>query len=245
LRSGSWKQVVDTELGASSSYLFTSALEMYDGMGDPIASNGSQVELQFYLFDSATNISLGDLNFDVLPSLAKFSIRLFSWPWASPSDSIEMRMKINPSFLNFTRQPNTPKAGVTTFVLEGPQSAAQNTKTQLRLVDTVEVDGVQVNSGGVQFDMDPTTSELVLSFGFFNSSLVYDPDLGVLFGTSGKGGSGGGGDNMGLIVAVAVVVPVAVAVVVTSAVVIVIVAHRKRKARMRRLTKTMQTMHQL
>jgi hypothetical protein len=238
--------VVDTELGASSSYLFSSVLEIYDSAGDPIENNGSQVELQFYLFDSKTNISLGDLDFDVLPSLAKFSIRLFSWPWASPSDSIEMRMKINPSFLNFTRQLNTPKAGVTTFVLEGPQSAAQNTKTQLRLVDTVELDGVQVNSGGVQFDMDPATSELVLRFRFFNSSLVYDPDLGVLFGSPGKGGDGSGGsDNMPLIVAVAIVVPLAVVVVVTSAVVIVIVAHRKRKARVRRLTKTMQSMHQL
>jgi hypothetical protein len=174
--SGSWKAVVGSVLGASSSYLFTGGLDTFDAAGNPVAtsnSSGSRVELQFYLFDTKTNISVGDLAFDALPSLAKFSIRLFDWQWASPADRIELRMKINPSFANFTRQLNTPKAGVTTFIMTG-QYAEQDTKSQLRLIDTIELDGRQVGSG-VLFDLDAATSELVLRFDYFNSTLVYDP----------------------------------------------------------------------
>jgi hypothetical protein len=83
-------------------------------------------------------------------------------------------MKINPSFINFTRQPNTPQAGVTTFILTGQYAAEQDTKTQLRLIDAIELDGRQVGSG-VLFDLDAATSELVLRFDYFNSTLVYDP----------------------------------------------------------------------
>ncbi|ELR14096.1 uncharacterized protein ACA1_367290 [Acanthamoeba castellanii str. Neff] len=244
--SGSWKPVVDSELGASSSYLFTGGLDTFDAAGDPIAtsnSSGSRVELQFYLFDTKTNISVGDLAFDALPSFAKFSIRLFDWQWASPADRIELRMKINPSFINFTRQPNTPQAGVTTFILTGQYAAEQDTKTQLRLIDAIELDGRQVGSG-VLFDLDAATSELVLRFDYFNSTLVYDPDLGVLFGSPARGEGSSGSDSMPLIIAVSVAVPVAIVLVIGAAVLITVIAHRNRKQRRRRLTKTMQ-MHQL
>lgn len=243
--SGSWKAVVDSELGASSSYLFTGGLDTFDAAGNPVAtsnSSGSRVELQFYLFDTKTNISVGDLAFDALPSLAKFSIRLFDWQWASPADRIELRMKINPSFANFTRQLNTPKAGVTTFIMTG-QYAEQDTKSQLRLIDTIELDGRQVGSG-VLFDLDAATSELVLRFDYFNSTLVYDPDLGVLFGSPAKGDGSSGSDSMPLIIAVSVAIPVAIVIVIGAAVLITVIAHRNRKQRRRRLTKTMQ-MHQL
>jgi hypothetical protein len=174
--SGSWKAVDDLELGASSSYLFTAGLENYDPDGmaiveNPDGKNESRVELQFYLFDSATNISVGDLAFDALPSFAKFSIRLFGWQWASPADHIELRMKITPSFINFTR---TSQAGLTTFVLTNQNSSRDNTKTQLRLIDSIELDGKQVRDG-VTFDLDASRSELVLHFAYFNSTLEYDP----------------------------------------------------------------------
>jgi hypothetical protein len=180
--SGSWKAVDDLDFGASSSYLFTAGLENYDPDGVAIVENGQQererVELQFYLFDSATNISVGDLAFDVLPSFTKFSIRLFGWQWASPADRIELRMKITPLFVNFTRQANTPKDGMTTFVFghlpTNQNSSQDNTKTQLRLIDSIELDGKQVRDG-VTFDLDASRSELVLHFAYFNSTLEYDP----------------------------------------------------------------------
>ncbi len=73
-----------------------------------------------------------------------------------------------------------------------------------------------------------------MRFGRFESSLAYDPDLGVLFGNSPT--KGGGADNRGLIVGVAVAVAViAVAVVGVIITVVIVAAVKKRKQRRTRV----------
>lgn len=141
------------------------------------------------LFDKEANISLGDLvTFDVLPSLAKFAINVSSWPWASTSSSmdnrkLEMRFNIRPPFSSFERRTDDPVPGLTTFILRRDENGDE--ETRLRMVDVVELDGELVrfvdnnnkteNDAAVEFDLDVTSSELVVRFGYFERSLFYDP----------------------------------------------------------------------
>jgi hypothetical protein len=183
--SSSWKAINDLDFSVSSSYLFTAGLKNYDPNSIAIINNGdskneSRVELQFYLFNLATNISMGDLAFDVLPLFAKFSIRLFGWQWASPTDHIELHMKITPLFVNFTHQANTPKDGMTTFVFGhlpmNQNSSQDNTKTQLQLINSIKLNSKQVHNR-VTFNLNASRSELVLHFAYFNSTLKYNPGM--------------------------------------------------------------------
>jgi hypothetical protein len=264
--------VEDDLFNSTSSFLFKADLLTDDldaGVVTGRANESSappqpRVELQFFLFESASTVSVGAVSYDALPAFAKFTVRLFSWPWTTqpPLDddnddinnsttttnstnyTIEMRMKITPAFVSATRRPGYPSTGLTTFVLAGNATssslASASKTTELRLVESVELDGRQVSgAGGVEFAMDETTSELVLRFARFESSLVYDPDLGVLFGSSPTKGDGGGGDNLGLIVGVAVAVPVAVvvvvAVIVAGLVVTTVKRRRQQQARVNQL----------
>jgi hypothetical protein len=82
-------------------------------------------------------------------------------------------LNIEPSFASFKRLDDTPQAGVTTFELAGQGLVT----TTIRLVDVVEIDGVALanSSARVSFDIDVHQSQLVLKFGYFNSTLLYDP----------------------------------------------------------------------
>lgn len=134
------------------------------------------MELQFYLFEGTTNVSVGDLAFDVLPSQAKFSIGLFSWPWMSiGGNKVEVRLKINPAFKSFERRNNTPTVGVTSFIMSGQYANEPETRSQLVLVDAVTIDDMVEASGRVEYNLEVSTSELVVRFSYFNRSLVYDP----------------------------------------------------------------------
>jgi hypothetical protein len=173
---GSWSQVVDNDLGASASYLFSAGIDTTTALGVNIP-NEARIELQYYMFNSETQLSVGNVAFNALPSFAKFTIRIFDWPWRSSPENhrIEFHMKIDPPFTSFVEQTNTPN--VTTYVLAGqyPAVAGQpNTTSALRLLNTVEIDGEQVESG-VSFLMNTDSSELMLYFNYFESTLVYDP----------------------------------------------------------------------
>lgn len=173
---GTWSQVFDNDLGASASYLYSAGIHTTTALAVNIP-NEARIEVQYYLFDSAKQLSVGGVAFNALPSFAKFTIRIFDWPWrTSPEDhTIEFHMKIDPPFTSFVEQTNSPN--VTTFVLGGqyPAVAGQpNTTSALRLLNTVELDGEQVESG-VNFVMNADSSELMLYFNYFESTLVYDP----------------------------------------------------------------------
>jgi hypothetical protein len=227
---GSWSQVVDNDLGASASYLFSAGIDTTTALGVNIP-NEARIELQYYMFNSETQLSVGNVAFNALPSFAKFTIRIFDWPWRSSPENhrIEFHMKIDPPFTSFVEQTNTPN--VTTYVLAGqyPAVAGQpNTTSALRLLNTVEIDGEQVESG-VSFLMNTDSSELMLYFNYFESTLVYDPgkhsqsrlhswwhttrslthvcslaDVGVQVPSTGRRG----GEDIVLIVCLTVILPI-------------------------------------
>jgi len=175
-----WKQVLGNTLNSIGSLLLSSAIDVSTTEGGPVsAKNQTLLQIQFFLFDRTTTIQLANSSFVIEPYLTKFSIGLFNWPWSQYGNSIEIRFSVQPNFTNYTRQNDS---GITTFTIDTATG-----QIQLRLVDTVELDGQDTNS--VQFDLDPGTSELVLTFPYFMSSLVYDPDLGVIFPVSASKGS--------------------------------------------------------
>jgi hypothetical protein len=95
-----------------------------------------------------------------------------------------VRVAIQPRFTGFTEVVSADEH-VREFALTGQTGqsyAGGSASTRLRLVEAVTVDGVlevvstrNSTDGAVRFELDTNTSEVVLSFRRFNSSLVYDP----------------------------------------------------------------------
>lgn len=181
---GVWTTFADTRYGASQSFVFTAPLHINSHTSEP----AGQLQLRYFLFDLPTNISFIDANTSspagpvdpllITPDLAKMSVALQVWPWLPQAEGdhheLVLRFTISPPFTSFVRRNDTPQAGITTFELSG-QHAGEVTTT-LRLVDVVELDGQAVlGPAKVSFDVDPATSQLVLRFGHFNSTLLYDP----------------------------------------------------------------------
>ncbi|ELR19664.1 uncharacterized protein ACA1_199360 [Acanthamoeba castellanii str. Neff] len=182
--AGVWTTFADTRYGASQSFVFTAPLHINSHTSEP----AGQLQLRYFLFDLPTNISFIDANTSspagpvdpllITPDLAKMSVALQVWPWLPQAEGdhheLVLRFTISPPFTSFVRRNDTPQAGITTFELSG-QHAGEVTTT-LRLVDVVELDGQAVlGPAKVSFDVDPATSQLVLRFGHFNSTLLYDP----------------------------------------------------------------------
>lgn len=176
--AGRWSQI-GNQFGSYVAYQYTANLAFEDADGTPIdppgASDDTRLEVSFFLFQNQTDIVAGDISFSALPSQAKFSISLFSWPWMNrggcESNKLELRMQIEPLFSSFTRERDDE--GVTTFIISGQYP--DDTRTQLRMIDAATIDGRAVNSGGIDYELSSDTSELVIRFRFFNSSLIYDP----------------------------------------------------------------------
>lgn len=176
-----WQRKNDGELDSLDSFLFSAHLCIVDEGNDDCGETNStgKFEAQFYLFQESTTVPLGsNASVSVDPSFAKFTLRLFDWPWAHSSNGLELRIKVNPEFTNFTRELDESNAAVTKFTLANQFSTSDQTQahTIIRMVNIVEIDGgVVLDGGGVQFDMDATTSEVVIRFTHFNSSIIYDP----------------------------------------------------------------------
>jgi hypothetical protein len=141
-----------------------------------------------------------------------------------------------------TANMTTTHAGnITTYYLPLLSSSSSSSSSSLIIMVLVEVfdvaliDGeyAAINHSIVSDPSSPALASLRLSFPAFNSSLEYDPTLGLgtLLGQS-SGGGGGGGTNMGLIVGTAVAIPLAVLVVVGVVVAASLWAmwHRRRMA---------------
>lgn len=239
---GMWGEEANNSLGASQSYIYACTLSFNSTTSAGAittkrnggSANSTVLQLQWYLFDAATNVSLGgDVSFGTSPAYTKLTVRLANWPWpaytgrASDDGRAEVRITIDPPFTG-----STPKSGgggsgssyLKEFGLSGQTTdyTAGSVSTSVRLVDAVEIDGQLIPLAGldsntrppVEYWLDGATSQLVLSFGRFNSTVVYDPDFGVFLGAKGGDGGGTSSDNTGLIVGVAVAVPLAILVVV-------------------------------
>jgi hypothetical protein len=179
----------------------------------PVASSSAsaaaalELELQFDLFDNTTVVSVADLaNLTLTPALTKLSVRMRgAWPWSAAASRLEVRLAIRPTFSSALLVSSTehssssPSRGiVTTWRLEGQavEEKGLTRETTVELVDVVELDGTGlvgdqwvraklVGSSDSSSTSSSASSSLVLSFGRFNESLLYDPSTCLLSRRSG------------------------------------------------------------
>jgi hypothetical protein len=186
-------------LGASQAFVLKSTALVNNKAVDPLQPP-CMVEMEVFLFDEATNVTIGDLaSFTVLPALTKVTLRVSSWPWLSAGDNsssrLEVRLAVSPAFTNVaypspppveepvaSRRQEASSSGLTSLLLSGQRSSdgKRALTTEVRFVSVVELDGVvQAPSGGarapVEFGADVESSSLVLSFGYFAANMSYDP----------------------------------------------------------------------
>lgn len=180
-RTGTWQVITNPTINATLSYLYTGLLT---SANEKELFSNTQLELQFDLFSTPSSYAIPgpqstETVVDLLPSMTKFSLRLKAWPWAATTNNLEVRIRILPTITALTR---SSSAKVSSFLLGNQDSDVHGT-IQLRLIDSVELDGVEVNSGGVEYDIDMQRSELVLKFSYFNDTLYYDPGTMLLVPT--------------------------------------------------------------
>jgi hypothetical protein len=137
------------------------------------------VELEVFLFDEATNVSIGDMaTFTVLPSFTKISLAITSWPWTtSDASRLEVRLAVSPPFSSViqpspsalpspggvsrsVRQGDTNDGGgdgTATMTLTGQASSdgKRSLSTMVRFVSVVELDGELVQSSLMDATTDP------------------------------------------------------------------------------------------
>lgn len=159
-----------------------------------LAAETTTVEIIVALFDQRVQgLFDGVVPFVSDPALAKTSLRIAGWSWAAADSRIELDLALDPPFANFTRIDDAPTA-TTTYTLNGSTSGAG--RATVRLSTAALVDG-RLLAGAVSSHADTGAASIVISLPRFESALVYDPDMGVLFGSSsggddGDGNSGGG-----------------------------------------------------
>jgi hypothetical protein len=273
--AGSWSRLSNNSLNATQSFVYAGHLAFPNGTVLH-ASEPATLRFQLYVFNRPTNVTLDRLlSYKVLPAYAKFTLSVTNWPWLDAQDNtddrLQLRVRIGPPFNGSVQYSNESDGLVQTFTLTGQALPpfiekllnGRKLVRRIRLVDAVEIDGELIKSNRsallgaerskVEFVLNSNTSELVLSFGRFNSTLVYDPgtllprparwkvattltcrvyaDFGVLLEgkENGDGGVGGDDDNTALIVATSVVLPIALLIVVVVAVAIVVLTYRRRE----------------
>jgi hypothetical protein len=77
---GSWQVALENNVGASQAFAFSASITFDDDQ----AASDALVKLEMFLFDEPTNVSVGEVaTFEVVPSLTKFTVAMWSWPWLS------------------------------------------------------------------------------------------------------------------------------------------------------------------
>ena len=177
--------------GAKQSFVFVADLVFNSSSCAVLgATERPRMELQYFTFERNSTISLGSnatgssqLSFDISPAFAKFTLRLFHWPWlGSDSNRLEVDINISPAFASFVPLPAADAVTMHDLRGQAPSTDGRPYSTQVRLVRAVALDDVLVvatnDSNGreaVELAVDVELSKLVLSFGRFNTSLEYDP----------------------------------------------------------------------
>jgi len=214
--NGGWTVVSGNPLGSVESFLHSASLMVNATHG---GTKSAHMDLQFYLFQQELTLTTDRASFTVSPRYAKFSLNISSWPWLSCNNTLEIRFSLSPKFANFTKQQDV---NTTTFIILG-QFANSEAQSHIQLIESVELDGV-IHPTGAQFLLDAKSSELVLIFPYFNSSLSYDPYMGVLFGPSSTSGS----SQLPLIVGTAVAGSVVIVTIAVIALVLLLLAKRRQ-----------------
>ncbi|AVK74988.1 Beta helix incomplete domain containing protein [Pandoravirus quercus] len=161
-----------------------------------VATGQAKVEIIVALFDrQVEGLFDGIIPFVSDPALAKTTLRIADWPWATADSRIELDLVLDPPFVNFTRV-DSASTQTTTYTLNG--STPTDGRATVRLSTAALVDG-RLTTAAVTSRADVNTSSVVVSLPRFESAFVYDPDMGVLFGSSsgGDGDGDGGGSNGG------------------------------------------------
>jgi hypothetical protein len=233
-----------------------------------LADNVTTLEQSFAFHTESAGTAFAGLSFDITPGSLKWSINLTTADGHSGTgQALTMRYKlsslgvnvtssINATSVDVTRQDNTPRTNMTTYLFPLHQQSSSSGALMAKVVvfDVAEVDGEVVPLVGHSVALSNGSSAsggdyvLVLQFPAFSQSLYYDPSLGlsVLLG-AGKGGrSSSGGMSSSLFVAVGVAVPVAVVAVVAVALAGTLwQMWRRKKARDIRTAQLMENMHAL
>jgi hypothetical protein len=178
-----WKtlNISKTDVAASQAFLYSSSISFdQEAEGSSSIGQGSQVELHVFLFDEATNVSIGDMtSFTVLPSFTKISLAITSWPWTSNTSRLEVKLAVSPPFSGVI-QPSpsalpSPDGGVsrrserqggtsdgggdgtTSLTLTGQASSdgKRSISTMVRFVSVVELDGELVQPSSLVGVEDP------------------------------------------------------------------------------------------
>jgi hypothetical protein len=151
-------------------------------------TDGSAVSIFVAFFDRQVDgLFDGIVPFRSDPSLAKTSIQIDRWSWTNATGArIELSLAFDPPFDEFTRVDDASSA---TFVLKG--STAGNGNATVRLSSAAIVDG-WFTTDSVTARADPATAAVIVSLPPFVDRLVYDPDVGILFGRPTGDGSGRG-----------------------------------------------------
>ncbi|AJF97739.1 hypothetical protein TW95_gp1005 [Pandoravirus inopinatum] len=159
-----------------------------------VATGQAKVEIIVALFDrQVEGLFDGIIPFVSDPALAKTTLRIVDWPWAAADSRIEFDLVLDPPFVNFTRV-DSVSTQTTTYTLN--VSTSGDGRATVRLSTAALVDG-RLTRGAVTSRADVNTSSVVVSLPRFESALVYDPDMGVLFGSSSGGDGDGDGDGSG------------------------------------------------
>ena len=137
------------------------------------------IEVRLSLYDRETEGSSAGFVFTIDPTMAKMSVRILNWPWASSNNTMSVSIPIDPPFASVIRSDDWPQVGTTTYTLQGQHS--DQTQTTIHTLSAAEVDGGRTIS--VSTLVNPRTSTLILQFPFFGTNLTYDPGTPSLLAT--------------------------------------------------------------
>lgn len=164
-------------------------------------------------------------NFTVAPNFVKWSVNINTTTAFPDGMSFNYQLKSLSSLQGDALAPSqditkTNSQNITTYYLplsssSSSSSTVNNYVVALELFDVALVDGDYLPiTHNLTYGNTSTGYSLLLQFPSFNSSLYYDPSVGLGVLVSGSGSGGGGSNNNILIVAVAV--PVIVVVVLIT-----------------------------
>jgi hypothetical protein len=209
-----------------------------------LGSGAALLGLEYvYFVNGSGQTSFGGVTLTNAKGTVKYSVNITGgWPFDVPATAVggfglPFTLDIDAPITDVTERLDTPAARVNTYVF---YAASLGVRYELQLLGVAIVDGadqpvhVDVNVTYAATSATATRVSVMLGFPTFQSSLVYDPSLGVLFGRSPDDGSGGssGGIDGGLIGGlVGGLLGAAVLVVIVVIVVALVVTRYRRRER--------------
>ncbi|AVK77256.1 hypothetical protein pmac_cds_568 [Pandoravirus macleodensis] len=155
-----------------------------------VRTNDTTVDIVVALFNRrAEGVFEGGLAFIGDPALAKTSIRIHQWPRVEGHaiGRIELVLALDEDLNNVTRSESLGGSGTTTYVINGGNNITAVGRKTVRLSKDALADG-HFLAGSVESRVDVVESAIVVTLPSFETTLVYDPDLGVLFGSPSRDG---------------------------------------------------------